>query len=139
MNQDREHLRLLSIFHYIVGGIIGLFSCFPLIHLFVGLSFITGAGFMKDSHGGGPPALFGWVFVVIALVFILGGWTLALCVIYAGTCLGQMKRYIFCLVVGGLLCMFMPVGTVLGAFTIIVLMRPTVKDLFSVSQDRYTS
>jgi hypothetical protein len=28
MNQDAEHLRLLSIFHYIVGGLAALFSFF---------------------------------------------------------------------------------------------------------------
>jgi uncharacterized membrane protein YuzA (DUF378 family) len=31
MNQDAEHLRLLSIFHYIVGGLAALFSFFPLL------------------------------------------------------------------------------------------------------------
>ena len=32
MSQDEEHLRLLSIFHYIVGGLAVLFSFFPLIY-----------------------------------------------------------------------------------------------------------
>jgi hypothetical protein len=137
MDKDREHLKLLSIFHYIVGGIIGLFSCIPLIHLFIGTAFIMGAGSMKDSHGNGPPPFFGWIFVIIALIFIIGGWSLALSTIYAGKCLTEQKRYIFCLVIAGLICMFTPVGTVLGVFTIIVLMRPSVKDLFSLSQDRY--
>jgi len=30
----------------------------------------------------------------------------------------------------GVECMFMPFGTVLGVFTIIVLMRPSVKEIF---------
>ncbi len=30
---DLEHLRLLSIFHYVVGGILALFSCFPILVL----------------------------------------------------------------------------------------------------------
>ncbi len=33
MDQDLEHLRLLSLFHYVVGGIAALFGCFPFIHL----------------------------------------------------------------------------------------------------------
>ncbi len=37
MDQDLEHLRLLSIFHYVVGGIAGLFACFPCIHLVLGI------------------------------------------------------------------------------------------------------
>ena len=36
----------------------------------------------------------------------------------------------FCLVMGAVACMFMPVGTVLGVFTIVVLMKPSVKELF---------
>ena len=137
MDKDREHLKLLSIFHYIVGGIIGLFSCIPLIHLFVGTAFILGSASMKDAHSNGPPAFFGWIFVVMALVFIIGGWSLALSTIYAGMCLSVQKRYLFCLVVAGLICMFTRVGTILGAFTIIVLLRPSVKDLFCVSDNRY--
>ena len=29
MNEDLEHLRLLSIFHYVVAGIGALFACLP--------------------------------------------------------------------------------------------------------------
>ena len=28
VSQDGEHLRLLSIFHYVVGGLMALFACF---------------------------------------------------------------------------------------------------------------
>ncbi len=34
----------------------------------------------------------------------------------------------------GVACMFMPFGTVLGVFTIIVLLRDSVKELFSVTE-----
>jgi hypothetical protein len=36
MNQDREHLRLLAIFHYVVAGLAALFSFFPLLYTTVG-------------------------------------------------------------------------------------------------------
>ena len=35
-----EHLKLLSIFHYVVGSIIAVFSCFPIIHIVFGLILI---------------------------------------------------------------------------------------------------
>ena len=38
----------------------------------------------------------------------------------------------YCLVVAAVECIFMPFGTVLGVFTIIVLMRPGVKERFGV-------
>jgi hypothetical protein len=31
MNQDKEHLRLLAIFHYVVAGLAALLSFFPLL------------------------------------------------------------------------------------------------------------
>ncbi|HPZ09601.1 MAG TPA: hypothetical protein PL110_15975 [Candidatus Eremiobacteraeota bacterium] len=137
MNQDRDQLKLLSIFHYILGGIMGLFSCVPLIHLFLGIIFVFAPDTMKDSRGNGPPAFIGWFFIVFALVFIIAGWILAICTLYAGRCLAKTKKYLFCFVTAAIMCVFMPFGTVLGVFTIIVLMRPTVKDLFSVNYDPY--
>ena len=35
MNQDEEHLRLLSIFHYVCAGLSAFFACIPLIHVTV--------------------------------------------------------------------------------------------------------
>jgi hypothetical protein len=32
VSQDLEHLKLLSIFHYVVGGMAAMFSLFPVIH-----------------------------------------------------------------------------------------------------------
>jgi hypothetical protein len=32
MSEDEQYLRLLSIFHYVVGGIAALFACFPIFH-----------------------------------------------------------------------------------------------------------
>lgn len=37
MNQDEEHLRLLSIFHYVVGALAAMFALFPIFHLVIGL------------------------------------------------------------------------------------------------------
>jgi hypothetical protein len=126
-NQDADQLRLLSIFHYVCGGMMALFACFPIIHLVMGLVFM----FIPQKSGDGPPpALIGAFFVVIALIIILLGWAIAGLVAWAGRCLSRRIHYTFCLVMAAIECMFMPVGTVLGVFTIIVLIRPSVKLLF---------
>ncbi len=44
MNQDLEHIRLLSMFHYVVGGLTALFACFPIIHLIMGIMFVVTPG-----------------------------------------------------------------------------------------------
>ncbi len=129
MNQDIDHLRILSIFHYIVGGITGLAACIPLIHFTLGLLMATG---MMDQHDPVLPAA-GMVLMAIAGAFILAGWALAICLILAGRRLAARQSYNFCLVVAAVGCIFMPFGTVLGIFTIIVLMRPSVRGLFGMS------
>ncbi len=131
MINDSEHLQLLSIFHYILAGITALVSCFPIIHLVVGLAFIC-AGTQGGQNA--PPPFIGWIFVSIASVLILAGWSLAVCMFMAGRALARRKRYLFCTVVAGFECLMMPLGTVLGVFTIIVLMRPSVKLLFDAAR-----
>jgi len=130
VNKDEEHLRLLSIFHYIVGGLAGLFALFPVIHLVIGLVFIL-APEAVESNGETPPALVGWFFVIFAGMFIITGLVFAAFVITAGRFLARRRHRLFCLVIAGIECAFIPFGTILGVFTIIVLMRESVKELFS--------
>lgn len=132
MNQDLEHLRLLSIFHYVVAGLAALFACFPLIHLVIGLIMVFVPGKMT-SHGEPLPAFIGWVFIIFASCFILAGLTLALFMAITGRFLSQRRRHLFCTVVAAVECIFMPFGTALGVFTLIVLMRDSVKELFAAN------
>ena len=130
--QDRQHLDLLGIFHYVVAGLGALFSLFPVIHLVIGLAMVT--GHMNDLHakpGEPDPALVGWFFVAFAGVVIACGLTVSALLAYAGRCLRQRRRYTFCLVMAAISCAFMPFGTVLGIFTLIVLTKPAVKPSFA--------
>jgi hypothetical protein len=128
MKQDLEHLKLLAIFHYVVAGMTALFACIPFIHFFMGLALATGA---LDADPEAQPIGIG--IMIFAGLFILAGWTLAALIAFAGRSLQTRRRYTYCLVMGGVECIFMPFGTVLGVFTIIVLMRDTVKELFGRS------
>ena len=132
MNKDIEHLRLLSIFHYVVGGLVALFACFPIIHLTFGLVMLFAQGELENGPRNDEEIMqfFGAVMAAFAGFFILAGWTMAVCVFIAGRNLARHRRYTFCLVMAAILCVFIPFGTVLGVFTIIVLIRPSVKELF---------
>jgi hypothetical protein len=138
--EDLQQLKLLSVFHYIVGGMTGLFSLFPVIHLAVGLAMVTGHLPARSGQQDAlSPELFGWFFVAFAGVFIICGLTLAGLTAYAGRCLARQRRHTLCLVVAGLSCMMMPFGTVLGIFTLIVLLRPQVKALFASTASSATA
>jgi len=139
VNQDLEHLKILSIFHYVVAGFAALFATFPIIHLVIGISMLSGSFFgetMPSTADFPPFDLFGLFFTIIPAMMILFGWTFAIALVFAGRYLGKQQRYIFCLVMAGINCMFMPFGTVLGVFTIIILMRPSVKKLFNVNHEK---
>ena len=128
-NEDNKQLDLLSIFHYVLGGITFLFSCMPFIHVLMGVAMLCGK-FGEGSKGSEPPAFMGWMFVIMGAVFILLGWSLAGCMIVAGRKLKKRRSRMFCMVFAGIECIFMPLGTVLGIFTIIVLSKDSVKELF---------
>jgi nitrate/nitrite transporter NarK len=127
MKEDEQYLKMLSVFHYVVGGLAACFACIPIIHLSIGIAMLVGA--IDDA-----PAFAGVLLGMIGMIGILMGWTLAVCIIIAGRCLAKRERYMFCLVMAAISCVFMPFGTVLGVFTIIVLMRPSVKELFAANK-----
>lgn len=106
---------------------------FPVVYVAMGLFFVI-AGSKMDPHGQSPPAFLGWFFVVIGLFFSLLGWTIATCIAIAGRSIAARKRLIFCQVIAGVECLFMPFGTALGVFSLIVLLRPSVKELFDASR-----
>lgn len=126
--QDAEHLRLLGIFHYVVAGMLALFACIPFIHFFVGIVMVIGSFFAPNQNE--PTFFVGMLFVALAGVIIFMGWLVAGLLAYAGRCLDRRQHYTFCFVMAAVACFFMPVGTALGVFTIIVLSRPSVKAVF---------
>ena len=129
---DNEHLKLLSIFHYVMGGLAALFGCIPIIHVILGLFFILS----PHSFGEGPnqpPPFIGWLFLLLGGCFILFAWTYAILVLFAGRCIAQRKRHTYCFIVACVECLWVPFGTCLGVFTILVLNRTSVKALFKTT------
>lgn len=129
MNEDPEHLKLLSTFHYVAALLLALASLLPLAYIFAG---IVMASWSTDRPADALPAiLVGGCFATFAGIFLLIGLSSAVCLAFAGRFLERRIHYPFCLAVGGVSCLFMPVGTVLGIFTLLVLLRPSVREIFS--------
>lgn len=138
MSQDEQYVKILAIFHFVVAGISALFACFPILHFVMGLGMLGLSLSAGVSEGPFPevfiPGFAGLFFTLLAGSMILFGWAFAVCVALAGLFLLKKKRHMFCVVMGGVECTFMPFGTVLGVFTVIMLMRPSVKAMFGVSE-----
>ena len=125
---------MLSVLHYVVGGLAALCACIPIVHLVLGLVFLLAPeklGLKGESmSGSGSPEMAGWFFITIAVVMIAIGWVFAGLLMAAGRFLSKRKHYTFCFVMAFVECLFIPMGTALGIFTIIILMRPSVKQAF---------
>jgi hypothetical protein len=106
-----------------------LFACLPLIHVAMGLIFFlhpgTGVG-QRDF----PPKLFGLLFVFVGGFFVLLGWSAAICTFISGRYLAKRRKRTFSYVMAAILCAFMPFGTILGVFTLIVLGRDSVQKMY---------
>ena len=83
-----------------------------------------------DDGKNAPPPFFGWFFIIFALVFILFWYALSACSFYAGKFLKERRNYTFCFVMSCINCAFMPFGTIVGVFGLVVLLRDSVKNLF---------
>ncbi len=133
MDTDNNHLNILSIFHYVFAGITGISACFPIFHLIMGLSMLFG-NFYPEEVGAEIPfpfEMFGLMFTLIPAAIIIIGWVFAIAIAISGYFLSKRRNYLYCLTVAGISCVFMPFGTILGVFTIVVLMKDDVKDLFN--------
>ncbi len=128
-NQDAGHLRLLSIFYYVWGGLSLCLSGLLGLVLVAGLFGMTRA--MRQGGGPQPPA---WLPVGIGLMFgafVLFALVISALNLFTGKSLTDRRRYNLCLVVAALTCLSFPLGTALGVFTFVVLLRPAVRPLFA--------
>jgi hypothetical protein len=124
MNKDLDHLKLLGIFHIIWGVLAILFgSGFGLLYIV-----LASVGTMEVS-GNTNPETARQILVVFGIVAIALSSIYGIVVIMAGSKLRKQRGYRFCFFVSILDLLSFP-GLVLGIFTLIVLMRPTVKELF---------
>jgi hypothetical protein len=140
MSQDKEHLQLLAIFHYVVAGLGALCSVFPLLYTTIGAIFIFAARHGTAKPGEDlPPEFLGWIFAVLGSLLFLMGITMAICILIAGRSLALRKRYSFAFVMACIECLFIPFGTILGVFTIVVLSRESVRALFSTATAQASS
>lgn len=134
MRKDIEHLNLLAIFHYISAALTLGISLFPLIYVAFGVVMLNIPAPAVPPGAGGPPppppAIIGWMFIIGGSVASLLFVAAAIAIFIGGRCLSQQKGRIFCFVVAGILCLGGFPTVILGVFSLVVLLRPTVKDLF---------
>lgn len=123
---DLNHLRWLSIAHYIYAGFIALSSLFALIFIALGLF----AGSLPQGRNDPSPEVMRWIFIGVGGAVLVLGLGIATLFFFVGRNIGQRRHHTYCVVMSGIACLSVPIGTLLGVFTLIVLFRPSVKPLF---------
>src|SRR4051794_19120809 len=147
-DRDVSHLGTLAICHYVWGAVTILFSSIFIIHIVMGLAMLKNPGVfappprplplpttatpttMPVMQSQAPPPFLGWMFVGMGSCGIVFGWTIGILTIVSGRCLHRRRSRLFSLIIAGVNCLSMPVGTALGVFTFIVLLRPSVQALY---------
>jgi hypothetical protein len=132
---DAGQLRTLSILHYVLGGILMLFSSVFIFHVVIGLWLASGHAFQNQGMpaGQGPPPFVGYIMAVFGGCAICFGWTMGILNIISGRRIAARRSRVFSIVISAIDCMWFPFGTALGIFTIIVLARDSVKALYHES------
>lgn len=126
MNRDLDHLKVLFILYYVYGGLHALAMCFVLLPMGI---FAMTVG-QRGGHMGRAGPTFGLVFLLVCATSVLIGLAISVCSILAGRYLARQRYRTFCFVVACLACTSVPLGTILGVFTITVLMRESVRQIF---------
>jgi hypothetical protein len=131
---DQQHLRTLSICFYVLGSLSALSGCVLMGFAMVGVAVIAGA------VNAGPAAEFvaflGLFLMVLELALALFVWTMCFFEFFTGRSLATHTRYRLCLIIACIELLNIPLGTALAIFTLIVLQRPSVRDLFAGGPDR---
>lgn len=123
---DADHLKLLSIFHFIGAGFAVLGLLFVFVHFAVMRIVFTNPEIWQNASPA-PPAeilnVFKWFYLLAALWMIASAVLNLLSGLFLRT--GKHRRFSF--IVAGMNCIHIPLGTILGVLTFIVLMRPSVQ------------
>jgi hypothetical protein len=123
-NNDREQLRLLSVLHYIAASLAGFLVLMGTVYAGIGAAVLIGR---LPSSG----ARAGWVILAFgAAIAGLGALTVTLNIVTARS-LPRTRHRALCLVTACLNLVHVPLGTALGAFTLALLSRPSIRAAFS--------
>lgn len=135
MNQDLDHLKTLSICHYVLAGL----CIFPMLYglFFIVIGLFVGTLFSSIPHKVGEPSpeiiggFVGGFYAILGLIIFGVALTFGILLYKSGRNLTSRASHTFSFVIACICCICFPLGTILGVFTIIVLTKDSVKALFN--------
>jgi len=149
--RDLEHLKLLAIGHYLYGGLTMACSSFFIIYIVLGYMTLKNPAMFTPPAAtrpastapsapvpprapvpppGPPPQMLGWLFAGMGTTGVVVGWATGILSIISGRCIRKQRARLFSMVVAGLNCLNVPLGTALGVLTYLVLLRDSVVRMY---------
>jgi succinate dehydrogenase/fumarate reductase cytochrome b subunit len=134
---DASQLHTLGVLYYVLGGLNVLMLSLTL--LLVGAVVVlaarepgsASAPAAATAAASGDSTTMASIFLLIYLAAILFSAVCAVLQFMAARRLRERRSLRFCQVVAGLSCLSVPIGTLLGAFTFVVLARPSLRARFA--------
>ncbi len=146
--EDAEHLSALSIGHFILSGVALLGAVPTLIYGVAGAKLMDEFGSDLsmamgdipgqpglDPFGGNPDAMLqdlGSLVTTLIVSAVVLAVVTAVHLLVVGVLIRKRRWWTFCYLTGWGECLMFPFGTILGIFTILVLSRPSVKQVFGI-------
>jgi hypothetical protein len=134
---NNDHLNLLSVFYFVIGGLSLLGAFILLIYIIVIRVIFSNHQIQSSIQSEAPvvETVFGVISIVLIILFFFV-LTVGILQILAGFRIRQKRNRTFVLVMGVLALPSFPFGTALGVFTIIVLSRPVVHEMFHKEKEK---
>lgn len=144
MNNETGHLKILSVFHFILAGLFVIYLILPIVYFAFGCMLLSD-GFTSDllgtyGYSNYAPDLDQFMmayframsvfFIVFSALWFCFSAGFIVCMILAGVNLLKKRHYYYCMVMAAIATLIPIFGTLLGVFTIIELCKPEVKDAF---------
>lgn len=130
---DAGQLDLLGIFHFVLAGLSVIGLGFLFLHWLMMHTFMENPAIWENAKAPAPPkeffAMFKWFYLFMGFSILAIG----IGNLVAGLCIRRRRCRILTMIIAGLDCMMIPFGTVLGVFTIIVLARDSVREVYEAT------
>lgn len=130
---DNEHLKLLTLFHYISGGLTLALTLFIGGYFFLIFAIIASAGLEQEfdsSINSEFPEVFLTIFVTIMVIILIFVLAFGVAQIVSGRLIEQRKMRWFSFTIAIINLLSLPYGTILGVLTIIVLDKQSIKEKY---------
>jgi hypothetical protein len=127
---DADHLAMLAIFHFVGAGFACMGIGFLLVHYKFMHHFLTSPKLWEHLNQRVPPGEI--LEMAIKFYLLFGVWFLTSLIlnVISGFCIRARRCRVFSLVVGAINCLQIPLITILGIFTIIILCRNSVREVY---------